>query len=285
MSRLGAAAPDLLEAIVAATRCAVADRTTRCSPPQLERAATARAPRGRAFVEALRRAGRYNIIAECKRRSPSRGVIRQAYRPEEIAVGYVAAGAAAISVLTEPAFFDGALAHLAAVRARVNLPLLQKDFILSEYQLLEGRASGADAVLLIVAALDDKELRGLARAARGLGLAVLTEVHERRELDRALEAGAEVIGVNNRNLRTLTVDLAASHELIDAIPEDVVAVAESGLRAGADLASLHKTGYDAFLIGESLMRRPSPGGELAALLADAGTPARGARGAAARSAT
>ena len=282
MSRLGAADPDLLEAIVAATRCAVADRETLRSPLQLERAAAERVPRGRAFVEALRRVGRCNVIAECKRRSPSRGVIREVYRPEEIAAGYVAAGAAAVSVLTEPAFFDGSLAHLAAVRARVNLPLLLKDFILSEYQLLEGRASGADAALLIVAALDDKELRGLARAARGLGLAVLTEVHDRRELDRALEAGAEVIGVNNRNLRTLTVDLTASRELIDVIPEDVVAVAESGLGTGADLATLCKAGYDAFLIGESLMRRPSPGAALATLLDQAGTLARGPRGAAPR---
>lgn len=282
MSGGGGARPDLLEAIVAATRCAVAERTSKPSRPGLERAAAARAPRGSAFVEALRRPDRYNVIAECKRRSPSRGVIREVYRPEDIAVGYVAAGAAAVSVLTEPAFFDGGLAHLAAVRARVSLPLLQKDFILSEHQLLEGRASGADAVLLIVAALDDETLRGLARAARGLDLAVLTEVHDRRELDRALDAGADVIGVNNRDLRTLAVDLTASRELIVTIPEEVVAVAESGLRTGSDLAALRETGYDAFLIGESLMRRPSPGGALATLLDEAGAPEHGIRRAVAR---
>ena len=282
MAGATAAGPDLLETIVAATRCAVSDRAARRPAREVERAAAAHAPRGRAFVEALRWSDRCNVIAECKRRSPSRGVIREVYRPEEIAAGYARAGAAAVSVLTEPAFFDGALAHLAAVRRRVDLPLLQKDFIVSEYQLLEGRASGADAALLIVAALDEATLRGLARAARGLGLAVLTEVHDRRELDRALDAGAEVIGVNNRNLRTLAVDLAASRTLIGAIPPDVAAVAESGLGTAAALAELRGAGYDAFLIGESLVRQPAPGKVLARLLDEAGSIARGPRVADAR---
>lgn len=276
-----AAAPvppaDLLETIVAATRTAVAERQAGRPMRDVERAAAERQPRGDRFVAVLADPARYSVIAECKRRSPSRGVIRADYEPAAIAAGYAAAGAAAISVLTEPAFFDGALEHLAAVRQGVNIPLLQKDFVVSEYQLMEGRAAGADAALLIAAGLDDDTLRRLAAEAAGLGLAVLAEVHSRRELDRVLAAGAAVVGVNNRNLRTLAVDLEASRTLVEAIPEEVVAVAESGLRAAADLQALRREGYDAFLIGESLMSRPDPGAALAGML-DALEPApRGAR--------
>ncbi len=268
---------DLLETIVAATRTAVTERQAGRPLRDVERAAAERQPRGDRFVAVLAEPDRYSVIAECKRRSPSRGVIRADYEPAAIAAGYAAAGAAAISVLTEPAFFDGALEHLAAVRQQVDIPLLQKDFIVSEYQLLEGRAAGADAALLIAAGLDDGMLRRLAAEAAGLGLAVLAEVHDRRELDRVLAAGAAVVGVNNRNLRTLAVDLEASRILVEAIPEEVVAVAESGLRAPADLQALRGTGYDAFLIGESFMSRPDPGAALAGML-DALDPApRGAR--------
>ncbi len=268
---------DLLETIVAATRTAVTERQAGRPLRDVERAAAERQPRGDRFVAVLAEPDRYSVIAECKRRSPSRGVIRADYEPAAIAAGYAAAGAAAISVLTEPAFFDGALEHLAAVRQQVDIPLLQKDFIVSEYQLLEGRAAGADAALLIAAGLDDDMLRRLAAEAAGLGLAVLAEVHDRRELDRVLAAGAAVVGVNNRNLRTLAVDLEASRILVEAIPEEVVAVAESGLRAPADLQALRGTGYDAFLIGESFMSRPDPGAALAGML-DALDPApRGAR--------
>ena len=269
---------DLLETIMAATRCAVAERRSRRPPRDVERSAAARQARGDRFVAALADPDRYSVIAECKRRSPSRGVIRGDYEPTAIAAGYAAAGAAAISVLTEPAFFDGELDHLRAVRRCVEVPLLQKDFIVSEYQLMEGRAAGADAALLIAAGLDDGTLRRLAVEAAGLGLAVLAEVHDRRELDRVLAAGAAVIGVNNRNLRTLTVDLEASRTLVAAIPEGIVAVAESGLRAPSDLRELRTTGYDAFLIGESLMTRPDPGVALAGML-DAVEPVpRGVRG-------
>ena len=276
-----AAAPvppaDLLETIVAATRTAVAERQAGRPLRDVERAAAERQPRGDRFVAVLADPSRYSVIAECKRRSPSRGVIRADYEPAAIAAGYAAAGAAGISVLTEPAFFDGALEHLAAVRQQVDIPVLQKDFIVSEYQLLEGRAAGADAALLIAAGLDDDTLRRLAAEAAGLGLAVLAEVHNRRELDRVLAAGAAVIGVNNRNLRTLAVDLEASRTLVEVIPEEVVAVAESGLRTPADLQALRGAGYDAFLIGESLMSRPDPGAVLARML-DALEPApRGAR--------
>jgi indole-3-glycerol phosphate synthase len=270
-------AADLLETIVAATRCAVDELRARRPLQDVERAAANRSPRGDRFVAALAAADRYSVIAECKRRSPSRGVIREEYEPTQIAAGYAAAGAAAISVLTEPAFFDGALDHLRTVRERVDVPLLQKDFIVSEYQLMEGRAAGADAALLIAAALDDETLRRLAAEAAELDLAVLAEVHNRRELDRVLAAGAAVVGVNNRNLRTLAVDLEASRTLVDAIPEGTVAVAESGLRTPADLQELRGAGYDAFLMGESLMSRADPGAALARLLAAVEPAPRGAR--------
>ena len=269
--------PDLLEAIVAATRRAVSERAAQRPARDIERAGEAQRPQGARFVAELAESSRYNVVAECKRRSPSRGVIRQVYEPADIAEGYASAGAAAISVLTEPAFFDGALEHLEAVRARVAVPVLRKDFIVSEYQLVEARAAGADAVLLIVAALDDPTLGRLAAAARELGLAALTEVHDRAELDRALAAGAEVVGVNNRDLRTLAVDLEASHTLVEAIPDGVVAVAESGLRTAADLIGLRRAGYDAFLVGESLMRAAVPGDGLRTLLEGTEPVARGAR--------
>ncbi len=170
--------PDLLEAIVAATRARVAAAIEREPRPALERRASLRTPNAAGFAQRLSREGAINVIAECKRRSPSRGVLRVAYEPVTIAVGYERAGAAAISVLTEPGFFDGSLAHLEAVRAAVTIPLLRKDFIVDEYQLLEARAAGADAILLIVAALSDRDLASLATAAADLGLAALVEVHD-----------------------------------------------------------------------------------------------------------
>ena len=267
------ARPDLLAAIVAATRCEVLLRKQRVSAPVLEQAAARRSPRAGAFRARLAAAGRFNVIAECKRRSPSRGVLCAEYRPDRIAREYEAAGAAAVSVLTEPAFFDGDLRHLHSVRAAVSLPLLRKDFIVSRYQILEARAAGADAVLLIVAALDDARLRRLHAAAADCGLAVVVEVHDAAELTRGLDAGAEIVGVNNRNLHTLEVNVEASHALIGRMPAGTVAVAESGLRSGGDLAALRAAGYDAFLIGESLMTRARPGATLAALLQAAGAAA------------
>ena len=257
---------DLLEAIVAATRHDVAWRERRVGLDALERAAAERTPRAEAFRAGLAEADRFNVIAECKRRSPSKGVLRAAYDPARIARGYEAGGAAAISVLTEPAFFDGALGHLERVREAVALPLLRKDFMVSRYQLAEARAAGADAVLLIVAALDDGQLKDLLASAAEYELAALVEVHDRVELDRALAAEADIIGVNNRNLRTLEVDLDASHALIEALPASAVGVAESGLRAAADLVALRQAGYKAFLVGESLMTRDDPGAALREML-------------------
>jgi indole-3-glycerol phosphate synthase len=194
-------------------------------------------------------------------------VLRANYDPAAIAASYADAGAAAISVLTEPTFFDGSLAHLAAVRAAVSVPLLRKDFIVSEYQLYEARANGADAVLLIVAALRPVEVKVLHDHASALDLDVLVEVHDATELDIAVDAGARIVGVNNRNLRTLAVDVTASEALVARIPKDIVAVSESGLRSASDLRRLADLGYRAFLIGERFMAAESPGEELKGLLA------------------
>jgi indole-3-glycerol phosphate synthase len=210
--------------------------------------------------------GRLNVIAECKRRSPSRGVLRADYDPAAVARSYATGGAATISVLTEPTFFDGSLTHLQEVRRAVDLPLVRKDFIVSEYQLLEARAAGADAVLLIVAALGPVELRALHDRALALGLDALVEVHDAVELGIALDAGAQVVGVNNRNLRTLDVDVRASEELIAGIPPGVVAVSESGLQTPADLRRLRELGYNAFLIGERFMTEQDPGAALAEMI-------------------
>src|SRR5262245_4178534 len=239
---------DLLQAIVAATKTRVATRRAELSAASLEgRTILQGAPRG--FRNALAAPG-LHVIAECKRRSPSRGVLREDYVPASIAAGDERGGAAAISVLTEPTFFDGDLAHLEAVRDAVSLPLLRKDFIVDEYQLLEARASGADAVLLIVAALADGEMGRLMASASGWGLDVLVEVHDENEFDRALAAGATLVGVNNRNLRTLEVDVDASFRLAARLPTGVLAVAESGLRTRDDLHRLAQVGYKGFLIGE-----------------------------------
>ncbi len=261
---------DLLATIVAATRRTAEIRAERESLAQLrarvERVmADARAPRA-SFFEALARTDRLNVIAECKRRSPSKGVLRAEYDPVTIAKGYEAAGAAAISCLTEPTFFDGSLEHLAAVHAAVTLPVLRKDFIVSEYQVLEARAAGASAMLLIVATLTPKELETLFDQAAAAGLDVLVEVHDAEELTIAADAGANIIGVNNRNLRTLEVDVKASETLIAKMPKGAIAISESGLRTADDLIRLRGLGYQAFLVGERFMTTPDPGAALKELL-------------------
>jgi indole-3-glycerol phosphate synthase len=194
-------------------------------------------------------------------------VLAADYDPAAIARQYEKGGAAAISVLTEPTFFDGALEHLTAVRAAVDIPLLRKDFIVDEYQLFEARAAGADAVLLIVAALQQASLRQLQQRAWALGLATLVEIHDEGELDRAVDSGARIIGVNNRNLRTLTVDVDASYRLAARIPANVVAVSESGLQTRADLERLSTAGYRAFLIGERFMTDGNPAAAISGLIA------------------
>jgi indole-3-glycerol phosphate synthase len=260
---------DLLETIVAGTRRIVAVREAQEPLSRLAQRAEQRDVRSGSFRAALARQDRINVIAECKRRSPSRGVLRQNYDAPSIAGTYAGGGAAAISVLTEPTFFDGSLTDLEAVVAVVDVPVLRKDFVVAPYQILEARAAGASAVLLIVAALDDQALRSLAREAKQAGLDALIEVHDAIELQRAIDAGAEIVGVNNRNLRTLEVNMRASEELIARMPGGIVAVSESGLKSADDLIRLRALGYSAFLIGERLMTQADPGEALRQLLASA----------------
>lgn len=267
---------DLLETIVASARRSAVARE-RILPLDQLRSRITRTPRGDAFRDSLRtatatppvtsseprtsnREPRFpRVIAECKRRSPSKGILREDYDPAAHAAAYARAGAAAISVLTEPSFFDGCLDHLDRVRAAVDVPLLRKDFLVTEYQIVEAAAHGADAVLLIAGALDDAALRDLSRLASALGLAALVEVHDLMELDRAVNAGAAIIGVNSRNLRTLAVDLAVLEHVIAAMPAGAIAVAESGIRTADDIRRLSTLGYHAFLVGERLITEPDPG--------------------------
>jgi indole-3-glycerol phosphate synthase len=254
---------DLLRAAVASARRSAIERERRGvrlpdSPAR---------PR-HAFRDALAASG-IRVIAECKRRSPSRGVLRRDYDPAAIAAAYAAAGAAAVSVLTEPTFFDGALDHLQRVRADVDVPVLRKDFIVTEFQIDEARRAGADAVLLIAGALDHPELLRLLAAAAQCGVDALVEVHDEDELARVLDAGATIVGVNCRNLRTLDLSLETFDRLADRLPAGIVAVAESGLSSAADLRRLHALRYDAFLIGERFMSAADPGAALAGLLAEA----------------
>lgn len=256
---------DVLAELVAAARARVTAAAAQERLTELAARARDAAPRADRFAAALSRTAGIAIIAECKAASPSRGTLVRDYAPASIAAAYEAAGAAAVSVLTEPERFGGSLAHLAAVRAAVQLPLLRKDFIVDDYQLLEARAAGADAVLLIAAALTQDELTELHDRALDRGLAALVEVHDERELERALAADARIIGVNNRDLRTLRVDLRTSLRLAPLLPADVTAVAESGIGGGADLASLRAAGYHAALVGERLVTAADPGAALRAL--------------------
>jgi indole-3-glycerol phosphate synthase len=259
--------PGVLEAIVAAARRVVEVRKAVTPVEQLERVADAQPTRHGRLARALTGGSTPRVIAECKRRSPSRGILRANYDPAAIAASYARAGAVAISVLTEPTFFDGSLKHLQAVRAAVDLPVLRKDFIVDRYQLVEACAWGADAALLIVAALTDAELRSLIATAETLAIDALVEVHDRNELTRALDAGARVLGVNNRNLKTLEVSTRVAEDLAAAIPEETIAVAESGLSSRAHLDRLSAAGYDAFLIGERFMTARDPGVALKEMLA------------------
>jgi indole-3-glycerol phosphate synthase len=229
-------------------------------------------PRG--WAAALRRKAQTGtaVIAEIKKASPSKGLIRADFDVGWLASRYAAGGAAALSVLTDEPYFQGGLGNLEIASQTVDLPCLRKDFMVDEYQIVEARAHCADAILLIAAALSSVELRRFAKAAHDLSLDVLVEVHAEGELDRVLETlgdtGADAIGANNRDLTTFEVCMGTSLELIDRIPRNVVRVAESGIATLEDVAQLRAAGFDAFLIGESLMRRPDPGEALAALIAD-----------------
>ncbi len=261
--------PATLEQIVAATRRRVEQAKAQADLREMSRQAADHEPRG--FGEALRRkaANGIAVIAELKKASPSRGVIRGTFHVAGLARELADAGAAALSVLTDEEFFQGSLDNLREASSAASLPCLRKDFILDEFQVLEARANDADAVLLIVAALNAAELRRLHECARGHGLDVLCEVHEEEELSRALDTGCEIIGINSRNLRTFEVDLNTALNLAAKIPAQVLRVAESGIRSGQDVAVLSSAGFQAFLVGESLMRAARPGKELAKFIAEA----------------
>src|ERR1700758_878805 len=241
----------VLDRIIAATRARVGVSRRTADLRSLERQAESHVPRGfRRTLTARSRDG-VAVIAELKKASPSKGLIRAEFRPAELARELEAAGAAALSVLTDGEFFQGSLGNLREASAAVKIPCLRKDFIIDEFQLLEARANSADAVLLIVAALTQVELETLAQGARSQGLDVLCEVHDRDELRRALDAGCDLIGVNTRDLRTFRVDLHTAFDLAAKIPAGVVRVAESGIHSADDVAQLRAAGYDAFLVGES----------------------------------
>lgn len=258
-----------LEPILAETRRVVEDRKQRFATAELELRAAAHQPRG--FARALRHRAELGpaIIAELKKASPSKGLIRAEFDVESLASTLERGGAAALSVLTEERFFQGSLANLAAASRAVSIPCLRKDFIVDEFQILEARASCADAILLIAAALTDDELQRFNDAAHVMGLDVLCEVHTREELDRVGGLGCDAYGVNNRNLKSFEVRLEVSLELADMLPQHAVRVAESGIHTAQDLLKLRGAGFDAFLIGESLMRQPNPGLALEGLLKDA----------------
>ena len=260
-----------LDTILASTRSTVKAAEERVSRADLERRAAGHAPRR--WAAGLRRASadRPAVIAEIKKASPSKGLIRAEFDVAWLARRYEAGGAAALSVLTDEPYFQGSLRNLELASEAVSLPCLRKDFMVDEYQIVEARAHCADAILLIAAALSDDEMRRFAKAARGFELDVLVEVHTAMELERVLdclgESGADAIGVNNRDLKTFEVRMETSLELVDGIPQSVVRVAESGISNSEDIGRLRSAGFDAFLIGESLMRQADPGVALSALLA------------------
>ncbi|MBM3488884.1 MAG: indole-3-glycerol phosphate synthase TrpC [Alphaproteobacteria bacterium] len=258
---------DALARILADKRRHIAARKASLPYPMLARAAAA-APPPRGFAKALAAAARdgFALIAEIKKASPSKGLIRADFDPASLARSYLAGSAACLSVLTDEPYFQGADAHLAAARAAVSLPILRKDFMLEPYQVAEARALGADCILLIMAAVSDAQAAELLATAGEQGLDVLTEVHDEAEAERALALGVRLIGVNNRDLKSLRVDLAVSERLASLLPAGVFRVAESGLAGHADLLRLARAGFRAFLVGESLLRQADVSAATRALL-------------------
>jgi indole-3-glycerol phosphate synthase len=264
-------APDILQKILAVKHDEVAAATALRSLAAVRADAEAQ-PAARDFVGALRRkleAGQSAVIAEIKKASPSRGVIRADFRPAEIAADYAAHGAACLSVLTDRSFFQGGAAYLQAARAACALPVLRKDFLVDPYQVYEARAMGADAILLIAAALDLPTMREFEAMAQTLGLGVLVEVHDGAELELALQLKTPLIGINNRNLRSFEVSLQTTLDLLPRIPADRLVVTESGILAAGDVDLMRQHKVDAFLVGEAFMRAPSPGQALRALFSRA----------------
>ena len=259
--------PDILAKIVDRKRKEIRERAAKRPLTQLRAALAATAP-ARGFVRALDAriaVGEAAVIAEIKRASPSKGILRENFRPAEIARSYARHGAACLSVLTDVDFFQGADAYLVEARAACSLPVIRKDFIVDPYQVYEARVIGADCVLLIVACLDDARLRVLNDLARELGMDVLIEVHDRQELERALQVRGRLVGINNRNLRSFEVNLDTTLGLLELIPEDRLVVTESGILAPADVHRMRTHGVHAFLVGEAFMRADDPGARLAEL--------------------
>jgi indole-3-glycerol phosphate synthase len=258
--------PTQLDKILAHTLLQVQARKAVADYGQLERLASAHTPRG--FTAGLRAASTNGpaIIAEIKKASPSKGLIRSDFYPATLARTFESAGAAALSVLTDEEFFQGSLAFLREASNVVKIPCLRKDFILDPFQVLEARAAGADAILLIVAAHTDSALSDLRDEAHSMGLDVLCEAHDREEVQRAIDLGFDLIGVNSRDLRTFSVRTELFAELAQFMPKDAIMVAESGIRTAEDIARFRQVGYHAFLVGEALMRQPDPAAALALLL-------------------
>src|SRR6202167_6144526 len=260
---------NILDRIVEAPRESVAHRKRVLPEVALKIAVDKKVAPPRDFASALTAPG-VRVIAELKKASPSRGLIRREFAPGSLATSLEQAGAAALSVLTEEEFFSGSLADLKEASRVTKIPILRKDFIIDPWQVWETRAAGADSFLLIAAVLNDAELRDLLELGRTLKMEALAEVHSRDELERVLDAGARITGVNNRDLRDFQVHLETSLSLVEAIPEQCIAVSESGLRTYDDLARLQGAGFDAFLIGEQVMQSADPAAALRALLTPAG---------------
>ncbi|HNJ07255.1 MAG TPA: indole-3-glycerol phosphate synthase TrpC [Plasticicumulans sp.] len=264
-----ASLPDILKQIIARKHVEVAERSAALPLAQLAaRAAAAPAPRG--FTAALREklnAELPAVIAEAKRASPSKGLLRDPFDPAAIAASYERHGAACLSVLTDRDYFQGHEDYLVAARAACTLPVIRKDFIVDPYQVVEARAIGADCILLIAAALEDEPMRALHDQARGLGMDVLVEVHDAEELERALALDLDMVGINNRNLRSFEVSLDTTLGLLAQIPGDILVVTESGILDRADVARMREAGVHTFLVGEAFMRAPDPGAKLAELFA------------------
>lgn len=261
--------PDILKKIIARKFEEISERSESVSIDDLkQQIQTASAPRG--FVDSMRaklEQGHSAVIAEIKKASPSKGVLREDFRPADIAQSYEEAGAACLSVLTDRDFFQGGEEYLRQARAACGLPVIRKDFIVDPYQVYEARAIEADCILLIVSALEDDQMKELYDLAKELGMDVLVEVHDAEELKRALALGLDLVGINNRNLRTFEVTLDTTIDMLPQIPDDVLVVTESGILSAVDVATIRNANVNAFLVGEAFMRAENPGAALQILFA------------------